>query len=280
MQLVLFALTGIGNSVLRALVESGRRPVLLGTREERGPFPYYAEEQIALTADRLGIPVLIGADAERETLRLKPDTIFAATYHRLIPGDVIASARRAFNLHPSLLPAYPGKNPFYWPLVRGERSAGVTMHRLTDRFDAGEILLQHSLAIAPDETQGSLRRRLAGLAGETTREFFLDVDSLPARAAFDASPAGPLFGQVGEAHRTIDLRNDAITVERQVRALSPWPCAVLRETGHKVPRVLAVEAASIERAGAGTILRVAPDSVRVRVANADMVLALGDREDP
>jgi methionyl-tRNA formyltransferase len=76
---------------------------------------------------------------------LAPDVIVVACYPRLIPAPVRAAARvAALNIHPSLLPQGRGPDPLFWTLRRGNGRAGVTVHELTDTYDAGPILVQQS----------------------------------------------------------------------------------------------------------------------------------------
>ena len=275
MNIVLFALTGIGNTVLRALAEIGQAPVLVVTRKETGVYPHYGQDQLSVDASRLDIPILIGEEGEREAARLRPDVIFSATYHRLISNDVASSAKHAFNLHPSLLPSYPGKNPFYWVLINGEHVTGVSIHRLIEKFDMGEIVFQKKMKIRPDETQGSLRRSLANLAGEATKEFFgrLEAGDIAASLPGPTSEKGR-FGQVTESDRIVDLKGNAETICRQIRALTPWPRATLQETGSTVREVILIDQATSSNTPPGTVLYADKAAVRVRVADAELVFSI------
>jgi len=272
---VLFALTGIGNTVLKALTEIGCKPVLLVSRQESAEYPYYEETQICEQARNLGIPVMYGEDGEKETLRLKPDVIFSATYHRLISNEVIASAKHAYNLHPSLLPLYPGKNPFYGVLINNEPISGVSIHRLTEKFDEGEIVYQKNLKIRPDETQGSLRYALAQLASEATKAFFAQIDSPTlVKPQLKQTSAESVFGQVKDHQRIVELSNTAELICRQVRALTPWPQAMLQELGCTVRKVIQVDRNASPDARPGTILSVDRTTARVKVADAEITFSI------
>jgi UDP-4-amino-4-deoxy-L-arabinose formyltransferase/UDP-glucuronic acid dehydrogenase (UDP-4-keto-hexauronic acid decarboxylating) len=61
--------------------------------------------------------------------------------------------RRGFNLHGSLLPKYRGRAPLNWVLVNGESETGVTLHRMVNRADAGDIVAQKSVAIGADDAR-------------------------------------------------------------------------------------------------------------------------------
>ncbi len=72
--------------------------------------------------------------------------------------------RGAFNLHGSLLPKYRGRAPLNWVLVNGETETGVTLHRMVKRADAGAIVAQLRVAIAPDDIAITLHHKLCHAA--------------------------------------------------------------------------------------------------------------------
>ena len=242
MRIVLFALTGIGNDVLRALASINKKPILVITRKEEGPFPYYGIRQILDEANFLDVPVMYGEDGENEVLKLSPDMIIAATYHRLIPQTVIDSAKYAINLHPSILPTYPGKNPFYWMLFYGEKIGGVTAHRLTNKIDHGEIIMQKSIDIARNDTQGSLRKKIARLSGMIAKEIITQSFE-PSNIQLESFNESRFLScrQIFQSDRLLNLNSSNSEIERKVRALSPWPGALLMDSGYRVISVMRVK---------------------------------------
>src|SRR5690606_35871892 len=72
---------------------------------------------------------------------LRPDLIVVACFPKLLPGRLLARARHGgINLHPSLLPALRGPDPLFWTFRQALSETGVTLHELTDQFDAGPIV--------------------------------------------------------------------------------------------------------------------------------------------
>lgn len=86
--------------------------------------------------------------AIEEVAVLQPELIVVACFPKLIPRSIIDLATHGgCNLHPSLLPALRGPDPIFWTLQQGLSQSGVTLHRLSDRFDSGEVLAQRSVEI-------------------------------------------------------------------------------------------------------------------------------------
>ena len=94
-----------------------------------------------------------------------PDVIFSF-YYRYLLSDALLEIPRAgaFNLHGSFLPAYRGRAPINWVIIKGEQETGVTLHYMIARADAGDIVCQKSVAIAFEDTALSLFRKLVKAA--------------------------------------------------------------------------------------------------------------------
>jgi methionyl-tRNA formyltransferase len=175
MKIAHFALTGYGNHVLTALSEAGRRPQVIVTRSEPGPFPYYPCVNIGVAASEHGIPVMIGEDGERFVADRDWDLILVSGYHRVLSEALLGKATHAINLHPSLLPKYRGANPFFWALHNKESETGVSAHKLTSELDQGEIYGQLVCSIGNGWDENRLRRELGELAARLAVEVVKDI---------------------------------------------------------------------------------------------------------
>lgn len=235
-RVVLFALTGIGNSVLQSLVSMGCKPVLIVTRREKGPFPHYPLPDIATLAAEMGIPVNYGEEGEKKAQELQADIIIIGTYHRVLSAQLVTSAKYAFNLHPSLLPRYRGPCPFFWVLMNGERETGMTAHYITDQFDKGAIVLQRRIPIQRDETQGSLRGKLALLSAEVVTELLGNLVKGKLQAVKQDEALATYYPKIPDGWEHIDITAGAEKAMRQIRALTPYPGAML-EGGRKIKNV-------------------------------------------
>jgi UDP-4-amino-4-deoxy-L-arabinose formyltransferase/UDP-glucuronic acid dehydrogenase (UDP-4-keto-hexauronic acid decarboxylating) len=132
----------------------------------------------------------------------------------------------AYNLHGSLLPAYRGRAPVNWMMVNGEREAGVTLHHMVARADAGDIVGQRSLAIDDSDTALTLYRKLVPLSVALLTEMHpLIVAGCAPRRAQDVS-RGSYFGRRRPEDGRIDWRWPARRIFNLVRAVThPYPGA-------------------------------------------------------
>lgn len=120
-------------------------------------------------ARRASVPIVRyagDADCEAALRRFQPDLICIVTFPRLIPARIAAAAPMgAINVHPSLLPRHRGTLPFFWTYYHGDDDAGVTIHRATDRFDAGPIIIQQRVPLPRGYGADLLARDLIARSG-------------------------------------------------------------------------------------------------------------------
>lgn len=128
---------------------------------------------LALAADR-GVPAVaidhraFGQDREAHERAVHAvladhdvQVVALAGYMRLLtPWLVGRWAGRMLNIHPSLLPKYPGLETHARALAAGDAQAGCTIHLVTEGVDEGPILAQATVPIEPDDTSESLARRV------------------------------------------------------------------------------------------------------------------------
>lgn len=171
-------------------------------------------------------------DAVRD---LEPDLILVASYSMLIGNDVLGSAPLGgVNLHAALLPNYRGANPIQWAILNEERETGVTMHHMTESFDAGDIIDRQRIPLFPDDTWRDVIERQRPLMERMVREQLPRVlegrasrreqDEALARHWRRRSPEDGRFDWTLPARRIFDL----------VRALvAPLPGAFYEHEGKR-----------------------------------------------
>ncbi|MGI8744272.1 MAG: phosphoribosylglycinamide formyltransferase [Bryobacteraceae bacterium] len=123
-------------------------------------------------ASRLGFPAIClpskGVPREeydrqlvRELKSWKVDLVCLAGFMRLLTPDFIREfPQRILNIHPSLLPAFPGLEAQAQALAHGVKIAGCTVHFVNEEMDAGPIILQAAVPVLPDDTVDSLSARI------------------------------------------------------------------------------------------------------------------------
>jgi methionyl-tRNA formyltransferase len=143
-------------------------------------------------------------------------TIVVCAYGALIKEPLL-SEHDFLNVHPSLLPRWRGAAPIERALMAGDDETGVSIMRLTAGLDSGPVCLAGVEPTRPDDTYGSLARRLEILAAE------LLVRALDEAPPFIEQPQeGVTYAEkIGPRDRLLDPGRPAVELERVVRALHP-----------------------------------------------------------
>jgi methionyl-tRNA formyltransferase len=189
-----------------------------------------------LTPERLRAPEGILAVQERD-----PDLLVLADYGRLVPEALLEPRHGALNLHPSLLPRHRGAAPIPAAILAGDRVTGVTLMRMDPGMDTGPIIAQRRWALDGDETAPELEALLADeaalLLGDMLGPWLAgDLTAVP-QSTEGATVTRPLRRADGR----LDPGRPAAELERQVRALAPWPGTFLEtDQGRLIVRAAGV----------------------------------------
>ena len=240
---VVLAYHDVGHRCLQVLLAGGVQVDLVVThRDAPGEQIWFAS--VAQLARDHGLPLAWAEDLDDAALQAAvsaaaPDFLFSFYFRRMLPPAVLACARRAaLNMHGSLLPRYRGRVPVNWAVIRGEHETGASLHHMTARPDAGDLVDQMAVPILPEDTAGEVFRKVTVAA-----ELVLHR-SLPSLLAGTA-PARPLdlaSGNYCGGRRPEDGRIDwtqpARAVHDLVRGVAPpYPGATTTLAGQPV-RVL------------------------------------------
>ena len=186
--------------------------------------------EVKVLAEEAGIPVfqpLRFRDDEDalETLRdLNPDIIVVMAYGQILPRAVIEAPTIAcVNLHASLLPRHRGASPIQAAIREGDEESGITLMRVVEKLDAGDIILKHVTAIRSDDTGGSLHDRLAELGPAVLEEGLPLLASSSTQSIPQDEALTTYAGKLEREDGRINWSQPAETIERLIRAYDPWP---------------------------------------------------------
>jgi methionyl-tRNA formyltransferase len=181
---------------------------------------------------------------------LAPDLLVSWFWTTRLPMTLVRAARHGgIGAHPSLLPRHRGPDPTYWAIASGDEETGVTVHRLEEEYDTGEVLAQERLRIDPAWNAWQLARALdrpslrllrAAVARVARGERLDGVAQDPARATAAPFP--------DDEACAVPWTASTERVLRHVRALAPAPGAWTEIDGALVVILRAAPAAAYPRA--------------------------------
>lgn len=179
-------------------------------------------------AKKMGLPVISAEKITNEIIEkirgLKPDFFVLIDYGKIILQKLLdIPPYGTINVHPSALPKYRGASPMQNAILNGEKETAISIMLIDAQVDHGPILAQKNVDIQPDDTWGSLYKRLSGeyptFLMQTLKKYLSgEIKPVPQ----DDSKA--TFTKIlSREDGKIDWSKSAEKIERMVRAYNPWP---------------------------------------------------------
>ncbi|MCR4896820.1 MAG: methionyl-tRNA formyltransferase [Lachnospiraceae bacterium] len=278
MRLIFMGTPDFAVGSLESLIAAGHEIALVVTQPDRakGRSDKLVFSPVKECALRHGLEVFqpekVKTPEAVEVLRgVAPDLIVVAAFGQILSKEILELPKYGcINVHASLLPKYRGASPIQHVILNGEERSGITIMEMNEGLDTGDILLQKELVLAADETFETLHDRLAELGGRAITEALeaLEKGSLTARPQReDESCYAPL---IRKSMGKLDFSRDAVSLDRQVRAMNPWPGAYTMYDG-KMMKIYRVALSDVNtKAAPGTVLFVDRDSFTVACAQGSL----------
>lgn len=256
---------------LEALIRSGNKPVLVisqpDAKRDRGE--KLKDTPVKAKALAHGIPVaqperIRGNEAFLKQIRdLAPDLIVVAAYGKLLPKEMLdIPAKGCINIHGSLLPKYRGAAPVQQAILSGDEITGVTLMQMGEGMDTGDMLASAETT-TDGKTTGMLLAELSDLGASLLVETLPRIESGQLEPVPQEESRATYAPMIQKQDGLVDFGNPAIRIERQIRAMNPWPGAVTSYEGQpmKLWQADVEEASSPEKPG--TILSATSKGLRV-----------------
>ena len=165
---------------------------------------------------------------KREILRLNPDIIFVCSWSEKIEKEIFQLPKIGMiNVHPSLLPKYRGPNPYAQVLFNNEKVTGVTFHLMSEKFDAGPILMQKEIKILDSDDGMSLRNKAAGLATIMCSEFLEKTKDSIITPIIQNEKEATYQGAITLRDTILDFNQPSNLIIKRIKGLYPWATAYL-----------------------------------------------------
>jgi methionyl-tRNA formyltransferase len=232
MRVVSFGFQTWGRRTLQALIDLNHE-VALAVTHPASEQAYKAiwSDSVEELAREHSIPVHLTDRVDADTLdlvkRADPDVIVVNSWYTKMPAELYnLPPHGTLNFHDSLLPKFTGFSPVLWTLISGESEFGLTLHRMDEGLDTGDILIQRALPIGPTDTGTELVLRAMDLIPGVLGEALDALESGRAVWRPQNRAERTYFHKRSERDSLIDWRWPAEDLERFVRALSePYPRA-------------------------------------------------------
>ncbi len=196
---------------------------------------------------------------------LAPELIVVAAYGKILPEEILQTPPYgSINVHSSLLPKYRGAAPINWAILDGEAETGVSIMYMAKELDAGDVILQKTTPIGPEEDAQGLTLRLAALGAEALAEAVAALKAGTAERTPQDHSRMTYASMLSKEMSPVDWTRSAHAISCQIRGLIPWPCASTEAiTGQPMKLFAASETGEQTSAKAGTVLAAGKQGIDV-----------------
>lgn len=242
--------------ILEALIKSDFKPkaVITAPDSPAGRGQKIAPPPTKTIAQKYEIPIFQPNTKEEliaQISQIKPDLIIVAAYGKILPKEILDIPKYgSINVHPSLLPKYRGPSPIQFAILNGDQETGTTIMLMNEKMDEGPILAQKSVKVSKDETGASLSNKLSELSAPLlvkTLDYWIALKEIPKAVsrliqAYEQDSSRASYTKIlTKQDGKIIWSKNAQEIERQIRALYPWPGSfTIFKTADAKPRQLKI----------------------------------------
>ena len=240
------ALAGAGHDIV-AVYTQPPRPAGRG----KAPTPSPVQRRAEILGIEVRTPLTLKDEAEQAAfLALEADVAVVAAYGLILPQPILdAPVWDCLNVHASLLPRWRGAAPVQRAILADDVETGVTIMAMEAGLDTGDMLAVARTPIAAKDA-GMLTHELAGMGARLILDVLDDPGSFPPEPQPDEGAT--YAAKIAKAEARLNFTQDAVQVERQVRAFAPAPGAWFEHQGERI-RILSAELCE-GNGPAGTVL--------------------------
>jgi len=169
--------------------------------------------------------------------RLNPDLIITAAYGQILSSELLNIPRLGcVNIHASLLPEYRGASPIQQALLDGKKDTGITIIKMDEGMDTGDIILQLKCPIGDNENAKCLHDRLALLGAEAISLVLEKIEKCQINLIPQDSTLATYCSKITSEMGKIDWGTSSLEIQNHIRAMTPWPGAFsnIKETHIKI----------------------------------------------
>jgi methionyl-tRNA formyltransferase len=197
----------------------------------------------------------------------KPDLIVVVAYGQILPKRILElPLLGCLNVHASLLPKYRGAAPVQWAILNDERETGVTIMKMDEGLDTGDILSQRATPIAADDNAQTLHDRLARIGAELLMETVPDYIAGKVTPRQQTDEGAVYARKITREDGRLDWTQSARSGHNRVRALVPWPGAYTELPGEPRPQFLKIWQTQVAEGSSGApgeVLATSKDGIVV-----------------
>lgn len=258
--------------ILEDIIKAGHEIALVVTKEDkpRGRGKEVTFTPVKEVALKHNLPVfqphrIKDAEAIETLKKYEADVFVVVAYGQILSREILDMPKKiCVNIHASLLPKYRGAAPIQWAVIDGEQYTGVTTMRMEDGIDTGDIIETITYELKSDETGGSLFDKLMELGGKLIVSTLEKIENGTATFTKQDDSNSTYAKMLNKKLGDIDFSMDAVSIERLIRGLNPWPSAYTSLNGRNLKIWKAVTKEDEYEGQPGEIVYVSEDEMYIK----------------
>lgn len=281
MRVVFMGTPNFAVGTLEALLEAGHEVVAVVTQPDKpkGRGKTLMPTPVKEAALARMIPVLQPKKVREpefvETLRkIGPDVIVVAAFGQIISKEILEMPRYGcINVHASLLPAYRGAAPIQWAVINGDKESGVTIMRMNEGLDTGDMIDKVVVPLDENETGGSLFDKLSAAGAKLCAEVLEKLEN--GTAVFEKQPelsTTDYAAMIDKKMGKINWERPAKEIEQLIRGLNPWPSAYTFMKGKSLKLWTASVVYEEREAVPGEIVEIGKEGILVKTGEGLLLI--------
>ena len=281
MRVVFMGTPDFAVGTLEALLEAGHEVVAVVTQPDKpkGRGKTLMPTPVKEAALARMIPVLQPKKVREpefvETLRkIGPDVIVVAAFGQIISKEILEMPRYGcINVHASLLPAYRGAAPIQWAVINGDKESGVTIMRMNEGLDTGDMIDKVVVPLDENETGGSLFDKLSAAGAKLCAEVLEKLEN--GTAVFEKQPelsTTDYAAMIDKKMGKINWERPAKEIEQLIRGLNPWPSAYTFMKGKSLKLWTASVVYEEREAVPGEIVEIGKEGILVKTGEGLLLI--------
>lgn len=270
MNIVFFGTSEFAIPALKSLIESPHKVLAVVTRPDRkrGRNLKLSPPPAKVLAETHDIPVYQPQDASSPEAvyylkNLNADIFVVIQFGQILKETVLSIPKiYAINVHGSILPKYRGAAPTNWAVMSGDTVSGVTVIKMNERMDEGDMILRKEAGIEAEDTNITLTEKLSDLGAKALLEAIDLIAAKKERLEKQDTSKATYAPKLKKEDGLIDWTKPAAVIHNRVRGLLPWPGAYTHYNG-KVLKILHTGISghpAAKGAAPGTVLAIIKDT--------------------
>ena len=271
MNIIFFGTSDFAVPSLKRLLGSKHEVVSLVTQPDRkkGRRQVVSPPPTKVAALSLGVPVFQPEDVSDQNSieylkKLGADLFVVVSFGQILKKEILAIPKLyCINLHGSLLPKYRGAAPTNWAIINGERATGVSVIKMNERMDAGDIISRKELEVKEKDTNLSLSERLKLTGAELLLETIESISKGIATFRRQDDKQATYAPKLKKKDGLINWEEPSLKVHNKVRGFIPWPGAYTYFEGRILKiwktEVLEIAAERIKAGSFGEVIDIIKD---------------------